>query len=279
MKRHLVKKQDGKLMQKHNTYSMFFPYCMGCFDESGERDFWDYWSGKFLVFESTLATESAPHIVTGSKFIGSTTQFPEETSNGFEEYNWPFDAVDFVDKPELGVYSNMPKDESLLMMGNPTFSVFGTKLMNVYPYEPIPMQETFIANAGFDESYNMVPLDEPAKIQPTASFLLGAELQPSSMIPAKISRNGEITYAYYNPDDGTTTDTKTPTVGGGNHMFITPIDGGINIAVVAPQYVRVITATGAIIFNGYITNHADVNIPTKGIYVISGENESQKIFY
>ena len=273
---HLVKKQDGKLMQKHNTYSMFFPYCMGCFDESGERDFWDYWSGKFLVFESTLATESAPHIVTGSKFIGSTTQFPEETSNGFEEYNWPFDAVDFVDKPELGVYSNMPKDESLLMMGNPTFSLFGTKLMNIYPYAPNPMQESFYANveyAGDDI------LSKLTTIQPTESFLLGAELQPASMIPAKISRNGEITYAYYNPDDATTTDTKTPTVGGGNHMFITPIDGGINIAVVAPQYVRVITATGAVIFNGYITNHADVNIPTKGIYVISGENESQKIFY
>ena len=278
---HLVKKQDGKLMQKHNTYSMFFPYCMGCFDESGERDFWDYWSGKFLVFESTLATESAPHIVTGSKFIGSTTHFPEETSNGFEEYNWPFDEDDFVDNPELGVYSNMPNDndETLLMTGNPTFSLFGTKLMNVYPYEPNPMQETFIANASYDALGNLVPSDESAKIQPTASFLLGAEVQSSSMIPAKISRNGEVTYASYNPGDGTTTDTKTPTVGGGNHMFITPIDGGINIAVVAPQYVRVITATGAVIFNGYITNHADVNIPTKGIYVISGENESQKIFY
>lgn len=276
---HLVKKQDGKLMQKHNTYSMFFPYCMGCFDELGERDFWDYWSGKFLVFESTLATESAPHIVTGSKFIGSTTQFPEETSDGFEEYTWPFDAVDFVDKPELGVYSNMPKGDSLLMTGNPTFSLFGTKLMNVYPYEPTPMQETFIANVDYDAQGNALPISEPAEIHPTESFLLGAELQPSSMIPAKISRNGEVTYAYYKPGDGTTTDTKTPTVGGGNHMFITPIDGGINIAVVAPQYVRVITATGAVIFNGYITNHADVNIPTKGIYVISGENESQKIFY
>lgn len=276
----LVKKQDGKLMQKHNTYSMFFPYCMGCFDEFGERDFWDYWSGKFLVFESTLATESAPHVVTGSKFIGSTTQFPEETSDGFEEYTWPFDDANFKDDTSLGIYAdNMPEDESFKMIGNPTFSLLGTKLMNVYPYEPTPMQETFIANVDYDAQGNALPISEPAEIQPTESFLLGAKLQSASMIPAKISRNGEVTYAYYNPDDATTTDTKTPTVGGGNHMFITPIDGGINIAVVAPQYVRVITATGAIIFNGYITNHADVNIPTKGIYVISGENESQKIFY
>lgn len=276
---HLVKKQDGKLMQKHNTYSMFFPYCMGCFDESGERDFWDYWSGKFLVFESTLATESAPHIVTGSKFIGSTTQFPEETSDGFEEYTWPFDAVDFVDKPKLGVYSNMPEDESLLMTGNPTFSLLGTKLMNVYPYEPTPMQETFIANVDYDAQGNALPISEPAEIQPTESFLLGAELQPSSMIPAKISRNGEVTYAYYKPGDGTTTDTKTPTVGGGNDMFITGIAGGINISVAAPQMVCVVNATGHVLYNGYVTNNVNVSLPINGIYVVKGENEVQKIFF
>ena len=278
---HLVKKQDGKLMQKHNTYSMFFPYCMGCFDEFGERDFWDYWSGKFLVFESTLATESAPHIVTGSKFIGSTTHFPEETSNGFEKYTWPFDEDDFVDNPELGVYSNMPNDndETLLMTGNPTFSLFGTKLMNVYPYEPNPMQETFIANAGYDANGNLVPNDMPAEIQPTASFLLGATVQSSSMIPAKISRNGEVTYAYYNPGDGTTTGTHTPTVGGGNDMFITGIAGGINIAVVAPQLVYVVNATGHIIYCGYVANNVDVLLPMNGIYVVKGENEAQKIFF
>ena len=70
-----------------------------------------------------------------------------------------------------------------------------------------------------------------------------------------------------------------PTINGNNELYITAIDGGINIAVVTPQYVRVLTATGAIIFNGYITTAADVNLPTQGIYVISGENESQKIFY
>ena len=249
--------------------------------QSNTPNAWDYWSGKFLVFESTLATESAPHIVTGSKFIGSTTHFPEETSNGFEKYTWPFDEDDFVDNPELGVYSNMPNDndETLLMTGNPTFSLFGTKLMNVYPYEPNPMQETFIANAGYDANGNLVPNDMPAEIQPTASFLLGATVQSSSMIPAKISRNGEVTYAYYNPGDGTTTGTHTPTVGGGNDMFITGIAGGINIAVVAPQLVYVVNATGHIIYCGYVANNVDVLLPMNGIYVVKGENEAQKIFF
>ena len=82
-----------------------------------------------------------------------------------------------------------------------------------------------------------------------------------------------------NNGDNTTTDSHIPTIGGGNDLFITAINGGINIAVAKPQYVRVLTATGAIIFNGYITTAADVNLPTQGIYVISGENEVQKIFY
>jgi hypothetical protein len=92
-----------------------------------------------------------------------------------------------------------------------------------------------------------------------------------------VRRDGTIEYG--NNGDNTTTGNRIPTVGGGNDMFITAIDGGINIAVAAPQNVRVLTATGAIIFNGYITTAADVNLPTQGIYVISGENEVQKIFY
>ena len=108
-------------------------------------------------------------------------------------------------------------------------------------------------------------------------------------MPAKkITREGKIIYGEKpnqddnpqdNPEDNSTTGGNVPTVGGGNDLFITAINGGINIAVAEPQYVRVLTATGAIIFNGYITTAADVNLPTQGIYVISGENEVQKIFY
>jgi hypothetical protein len=170
----------------------------------------------------------------------------------------------------------MPKDESLLMTGNPTFSLFGTKLMNVYPYAPNPMQESFYANVEYAGGGMHSKL---ATIQPTESFLLGAELQPSSMIPAKITRNGEVTYAYYNPGDGTTTDTKTPTVGGGNQLFIIGIDGGINISVAAPQMVCVVNATGHVLYNGYVTDNVNVSLPISGIYVVKGENEVQKIFF
>ena len=70
-----------------------------------------------------------------------------------------------------------------------------------------------------------------------------------------------------------------PTVGGGNDLFITAINGGINIAVAAPQQVRVITSTGAAIFSGYVTTAVDVSLPTNGVYMVAGETEVHKVFY
>ena len=93
-----------------------------------------------------------------------------------------------------------------------------------------------------------------------------------------VSRDGMITYSG-KPGDGTTTGTHTPTVGGGNDMFITAIAGGINVAVAAPQFVQVVNATGHIIYCGYVANNVDVILPMNGIYVVKGENEAQKIFF
>ena len=73
------------LMRQGETYSMLFPYCTGCdvlkdaegkiiYDANGlpqlsnVRDYWDYWSGKFLIFESTQATSNNPHTIKGSKY-------------------------------------------------------------------------------------------------------------------------------------------------------------------------------------------------------------------
>ena len=103
-------------------------------------------------------------------------------------------------------------------------------------------------------------------------------------MPAKkVTREGKIIYGNGNGGNGdggvTTGGGNVPTVGGGNDLFITAISGGINVAVAAPQQVRVISSTGAVLFNGYISTAADVILPTKGVYVICGENEVQKIFF
>ena len=99
-------------------------------------------------------------------------------------------------------------------------------------------------------------------------------------MPVSIGRSGSIVYG--NLDDsgnGTTTGGNMPTVGGGNDLFITSIAGGINIAVAAPQYLRVLSSTGALLFSGMVQTSVDVTLPANGVYVIAGENEVQKILY
>ena len=110
-------------------------------------------------------------------------------------------------------------------------------------------------------------------------------MDPITSMPAKkVTREGKIIYGGSgnnngDPNNGTTTGSHTPTVGGDNDMFITAIDGGINIAVAAPQMVCVVNATGHVLYNGYVTENVNVSLPISGIYVVKGENEVQKIFF
>ena len=99
-------------------------------------------------------------------------------------------------------------------------------------------------------------------------------------MPARgVKRTGEIIYG----KDNTATDVNPggniPTVGGGNDLFITETANGINIAVAEPQQVRVMSATGAIIYSGMVQTAVDVALPTTGVYVITGENEVHKILH
>jgi hypothetical protein len=121
-------------------------------------------------------------------------------------------------------------------------------------------------------------LEDKIALEPTESFMLANIPTPIGVSVKSVSRDGKITYSG-NPNDGTTTGTHTPTVGGGNDMFITGIAGGINIAVAAPQMVCVVNATGHIIYSGYVADNVDVLLPMNGIYVVKGENEAQKIFF
>jgi hypothetical protein len=256
----VIPTEGEPLMKQGQTYSLQFPYCTGCWDESNERDFWDYWTGKFLIFESTDGGADG-HTIKGSSFVGSKF-------NG----EW-FDYDD--SKSFLSDYKDYETGEQALLLGNQTFAMMGATQANLWTYEADENAEGF--NPSTDKDGNPIL----SKIKPTGSFLIANVQLPEQAISVKsISRNGNVTYNYgSNPGDGTTTGTHTPTVGGGNDMFITGIAGGINIAVAAPQFVQVVNATGHIIYCGYVANNVDVILPMNGIYVVKGENEAQKIFF
>ena len=232
---------DGILLHKGETYSMLFPYCTACELDFGERTYWDYWSGKFLIFESTEGEQ----IINGRDFLNE-----EKEGNIFAEAPTSADA--------------------LMLKGNSTFSYLVTNNANVYAYDD---RYPSMGIEGFK------PVTAQTTITPTTAFLYGNVPANAEGMPARrISRTGQIIYDKQN----TSTDNNQggiPTVGGGNDLYITQTDNGINIAVAAPQNVRVLSSTGAVLYSGMVHTAVDVAIPVTGVYVVTGANEVHKILY
>ena len=237
---------DGILLEKGETYSILFPYCTGCWEMNEdeiakEREYWDYWSGKFLIFEG----KSGEQTISGSDFL------LEDNANGV-----------FMDEAQL-------TDIEADLRGNSTFAFMNTGKQNIYPYSAVPNAEAFM----YDDT-------ETKTILPTNSFLLLHDyLTDEQGMPARsISRTGKINYGKGNTPSGTQNG-NIPTINGGSDIFVTEVVNGINIAVATPQYVRVLSSSGAMLYSGMVESAVDVNLPNNGIYVVAGENTSLKIMY
>ena len=236
---------DGILLHKGETYSLMFPYCPSCDPSLADRDYWDYWSGKYLIFEGP----NRPQVINGKDFLRDS------------------------------LLSVIPSDPTLVadtvkVTGNSTFAFMDVEGPNVYVYnsqEPALNTETFMA---------LYEGDPKQTILPTTAFLYG-QLPTRNGMPARsVNLTGKINYDNSNDSgDGTTTGGHIPTVGGGNDLFITSTVTGINVAVAQPQQVRVLSSTGAVIFSGMVQTAVDVLLPTSGVYVITGENEVHKILH
>ena len=240
-----VEVNDGILMHKGRTYAMLFPYCTGAGCQVTGRTDWDYWSGKFLIFESTDGTQTGGHIVDGSNL---------------------FDSIPFATTPNVN---------EAIVSGNGTFSYLRTDDPNVFIYNPIPAYESFIPNIDL-ETGDL----QSTEIMPTTAILWANIQAPASNMQVRhIKRTGEIVYGKENTSTDVNQGGNIPTVGGGNDLFITSTATGINIAVAEPQHVRVMSATGALLFNGMVQSSVDVALPTNGVYVITSENEVHKILH
>ena len=247
-----VQKQGDVLLKKGETYSLLFPYCVGCWDNGGleTRDFWDYWSGKLIIFESTQAIDGEPHVIRGANYV---------SSNRPEKGEWIFDNEEVSDA--FG---------EVVVTGNSTLAQMHISRSDVFVYYPTVNDEAFLPMEEDDEQ----------TIFPTTAFLYGYVPKNNEGMPARrVKRTGEIVYDKENTPTDVNPGGNIPTVGGGNDLFITSTVEGINIAVAEPQQVRVMSATGAIIFSGMVQTAVDVALPTTGVYVITGENEVHKILH
>lgn len=249
---------DGILMNQGQTYSILFPYCVGCGEgeKINDREYWDYWSGKFIIFEST----DGQHIIKGANFVAA------ENLNADNDEGWIFENYD-------------AEALSAELTGNSTFSLMQTDKSELYTYNSEYLsQETFYRNVDYDEITDD-ELSYTASILPTTAFLLATPPTNAQNMPARsISRTGKINYGKGNTPSGVQNG-NIPTINGGSDIFVTTIANGINIAVAAPQLVRVLSSSGALLFNGWVESSVDVTIPGNGIFVVSGENTSLKVLH
>ena len=254
-------KQGDPLLLKGETYSMLFPYCVGCEGKTNslDRGYWDYWSGKFLIFESTMKTKDennnvVPHTIYGADYVDEN-----KAGNIFNGFNSGSDAA---------------------LLGNPTFAMMTSTNKNIYTYIPsLPGKN--------DGNFYAVDSDEDGyiniEIAPTNSFLLTKVEAPAGYKIRSISYSGKINYEATdeggNGGDDLGTDNHVPTINGGSDIFVTSTFEGINIAVAEPQYVGVFAANGTLLFNGWVENSVNVALMNKGVYVVVGENVSVKVIY
>ena len=232
---------DGILLHKGETYSLMFPYCPACEASLANRKYWDYWSGKFIIFESTAGAQ----VINGRDFLNDTIAG--------------------------NVFTQKPNANEVVVTGNSTFAQLQPTQENIYIYNSDAPRLN-------SEIFEPVDLRKGIIIQPTTAFLYGNVPTRNGMPAKAISRSGQIIYDKENTPTGNQGG-NIPTVGGGNNLFITATVAGVNIAVAEPQQVRVMSATGAIIFSGMVQTAVDVALPTTGVYVVAGENEVHKILH
>ena len=253
---------DGVLMNQGETYSLLFPYCTGCGTYIDEREYWDYWSGKFIIFESISGKdrELGEHQILGSNFISTVDPDPSKADD------WVFEGLDY-------------DGTCAKVTGNSTFDKMITRESELYTYKADEISnETFYRNVGWDADEEE-EFEKEATIAPTTAFLLATLPTNQQGMPARsISRTGKINYGKGNTPSGTQNG-NVPTISGGSDIFVTEIASGINIAVATPQYVRVLSSAGALLYNGMVETSVDVNLPNNGIYVVAGENTSIKILH
>jgi hypothetical protein len=142
--------------------------------------------------------------------------------------------------------------------------------------------DVFVYSSDVNEETFKPMQNDNEIILPTTAFLYGNIPANVEGMPARgVKRTGEIIYD--DPNNGGNGNTSNlgniPTINGGSDIFVTEVVNGINIAVATPQYVRVLSSSGAMLYSGMVESAVDVNLPNHGIYVVTGENTSLKIMY
>ena len=251
------KKTPETIMNKGGIYSISFPYSIVNSSEHDYTNTWDYWTGKYIIFEGYANT---PIDTDGDGISDSEGQIISGKSN-----DW--DGVPIAER----MFAGYTTDGAAVLRGNATFAIIDAEFDNTYVLNTRRLGESDRLDPSL--SHNVFVNQGWYQIYPSEGFLLAnAPKSSSSGMPRRIEsinpQTGEITYR-----DETTT--SVPTIGGNKQMMVYNIEGGVGIVPVVEQQVSIYNAAGQLVTSEYLTDEVHIPLPS-GIYLIAGAKDQFK---
>ena len=241
-------KDNNAIMKAGKVYAMNFPY--NVIGGHNPNTTWDYWTGKYIIIESTKRPKG--HTIKG----GSYDMQGIKTTDANKAW----------------------------MCGNPTFtalSVTASDENQVYTVEnnyggtTIDGTDTTIVV----NSYTMIRNENGGiSIPSTKGFVLANPPAPVNMRARSINyKSGEVEYEKIdNPDDDNPgLGSGVPTIMNGMTLIVEPTSEGLTITPIKEQHVMLFDADGKMIFSKHLSAEENVTLPT-GVYVVRGEYEQVK---
>ena len=214
------------IMEKDNIYALQFPFCPRCeYDpetgEIGERDYWDYWTGKFIIFEGY-----GPQTIDGKNKSKSIEDLDYTTDNSGQLRGNPVFA-EYMVSSERALFFDSYYDE---YVGGDEFG----------------SEEDLMRTQKAGGVYMVANLPEP-------SLLPG---RVKSVDP----ETGDVHFESSGANGDNTT-TSTPTILGNNQMMVYNIEGGVGIVPVVEQQVSIYNAAGQLVTSQYLTAETTISLP------------------
>ena len=225
------------LMSKGQVYALHFPYnsINGVHDPSKT---WDYWTGKYLLIEST----TGPHIINGS----NTNIMPASLN-----------------------------DDSAVLIGNASFAEVtktpptGTQLFAM---------EKIKGNGTSRDVHELDAKDNATLYPAEGALLAQIQAPKGMRARTINYQTGEVIYEESEEEDqnnqGVTT--AIPTIVGDKSLIVIPTESGLTILPRQPQQVTIYNLEGKLLFNQYVIEEQSVVLPSS-VYIVRGETEKIKV--
>ena len=239
---------NGKeaIMKAGKVYALNFPY--NTIGGHNPNTTWDYWTGKYILIESTTKTNG--HTIRGAEYDMIGIKSTEDGKNA-----WLCGNATFADKS----ITDTDADQ-----------VWTVK--NYYGGSNLE-DETIAVNTHTVERQNA---NQTVSLKPTQSFLLASPTAQANMIAKTINyRTGEIIYEKLEDPNTGDIETGLPTITNGMTLIVEPTAEGLTITPIKEQQVMLFDAGGKMIFSKHLSAEENVTLPT-GVYVVRGEYEQVK---